>query len=102
MAVHEVFWKEAKESDNKKKGESRPKAVLQAPIRLQHEDAILLNNAKALIDEHPAETKSVIEEGRSLLNVKQDHIKIADKYGWENLLRYLRKETVDGDERRVA
>ena len=40
---------------------------------------------KALIDDHPAETKSVIEEGRRLLNTKQDHIKIAGKYGWETL-----------------
>ena len=64
----------------KKKGESCPKTVLLAPIRLQQEDAFLLNNAKALIDEH---------QSRRLLNVKQDHITIADKYDWRREAGHL-------------
>ena len=69
-------------------------------FKFNQEMQALLEDAKAAVDEHPTEAKTLLQEGMGLLQEKQEHIKIADKYGWDTLDCYLSDEVVDGEEKK--
>ena len=60
----------------------------------------LLDDAKSSLRQHPDEAASLLEQGMNLLIEKQEHIKIADKYGWDTLDHYIEDDIVDGEDKR--
>ena len=59
-----------------------------------------LEDAIDAIDNNPEEAKALIREGMSFLKEKEEHLRIADKHGWDALDIYLDEDVVEGDEKR--
>jgi len=60
-----------------------------------------LDEADAAVDEgQTSVAKELLAKGKRLLQEKLEHIKIADKYGWDTLDAYVDEEVVEGDEKR--
>ena len=55
---------------------------------------------EAVGNEDLESAQSLIKEGKKLVETEREHLRIADKFGWETLDKYIDEEVVEGEEKR--